>query len=77
MSIGYYITFLDDDDLFLENKISKQIDFLEKEQLDVCLCDMYFKQGDRFIKKIKLLCKWNNIKRIYTQGKLLHANDHV
>ena len=68
LSIGYYITFLDDDDLFLENKISKQIDFLEKEQLDVCLCDMYFKQGDRFIKKSNCYANGTTLKEFILKG---------
>lgn len=38
-SSGEYIAFLDDDDTFLPTKISKQVDFLEKEkQFDAVYC---------------------------------------
>ena len=39
---GGYIAFLDSDDLFLPEKMQRQVDFLEKHQeYDVCYCDIY------------------------------------
>lgn len=38
-SSGEYICFLDDDDVFLKNKVQKQVDYLEKnEQFDAVYC---------------------------------------
>lgn len=48
ISSGYYISFLDDDDTYLKSKISKQLDFLVKNQLDACACDMFFLQDNKF-----------------------------
>lgn len=38
---GKYIAFLDDDDSWEPEKIEKQVLALEKNQADVCYCDMY------------------------------------
>lgn len=40
-SNGEYIAFLDDDDYFAPDKLSKQIAFMEKFDYDATLCDMY------------------------------------
>lgn len=37
---GDYIAFLDADDLFLPSKVEEQVEFLEKNQFDVCYCDL-------------------------------------
>lgn len=42
LSTGFYVTFLDDDDTYDENKISKQVKHIEEEGLDVSVCDMHF-----------------------------------
>ncbi len=42
ISKGEYIAILDSDDLFLPEKIEKQVDFLENHpECDVCYCDIY------------------------------------
>ncbi|WP_031520868.1 glycosyltransferase family 2 protein [Siccibacter colletis] len=46
---GDYITFLDDDDIYLPNKIEKQIEHLVKENIDVSVCDMFFLKNEKFI----------------------------
>lgn len=48
ISSGQYITFLDDDDLYINNKVSLQMDFLYKNNLDICICDMFFQKDNRF-----------------------------
>lgn len=44
---GKYITFLDDDDIYLENKIQKQVAFMEENNLDYSVTDLdlYFDNG--------------------------------
>lgn len=42
LSSGEYITFLDDDDFYSPNKISEQVLHIEKNNLDVSVCDMFF-----------------------------------
>ncbi len=37
---GEYITFLDDDDLYLPDKVRKQVDFMEKGQYDYSITDL-------------------------------------
>jgi len=38
---GNYIAFLDDDDFFAKDKLQTQISFMEQNELDVSLCDMF------------------------------------
>lgn len=42
LASGFYITFLDDDDSYLPEKVSKQVQHIESSCLDVSVCDMYF-----------------------------------
>jgi glycosyltransferase involved in cell wall biosynthesis len=37
---GDYITFLDDDDLYLPSKVEKQLQFMLQNELDVCFTDL-------------------------------------
>lgn len=49
VSTGEYICYLDDDDIFLKNKIMKQVECLEEsKEMDACCCD-YFKEGKEYI----------------------------
>ena len=38
-SEGYFITFLDDDDVYLQGKIRSQVNFMEENDLDLCVMD--------------------------------------
>lgn len=44
-----FITFLDDDDEYLEDKIEKQINFMIYNELDLSLCGMYINKNGKFI----------------------------
>ncbi|MDO4618542.1 MAG: glycosyltransferase family 2 protein [Clostridia bacterium] len=47
-----YITFLDDDDVYLENKIERQLKFMEDGGLDYTITDlMLYNESDRLIDK--------------------------
>ena len=49
VSTGGYICYLDDDDIFLNNKIMKQVECLEAfKDMDACCCD-YSKEGKNYI----------------------------
>ena len=47
VATGEYITFLDDDDIYLESKISNQLKFMIENQLDYCVTDidLYYDDG--------------------------------
>lgn len=38
LSRGYYLAFLDSDDIWKDNKLEKQIDFMEKNKAGFCYC---------------------------------------
>lgn len=49
---GEYITFLDDDDLYLPNKIKNQIAYMIRNDLDYCITDLYlYNEKDKLIDK--------------------------
>ncbi|WP_347321052.1 glycosyltransferase family 2 protein [Rossellomorea sp. RS05] len=37
---GVYITFLDDDDIYLKDKVKKQVLFMQENKLDFCITDL-------------------------------------
>ncbi len=47
MAKGEYITFLDDDDIYLPNKVENQIKFMIENELDYCVTDLdlYYDNG--------------------------------
>lgn len=44
-----YVTFLDDDDIYLPNKLNNQIDFMEKENLDMSFGDLIIKDEKEIV----------------------------
>lgn len=49
---GRYITFLDDDDMYLPDKVKKQVDFMENGSYDYSVTDLYlFNENDKLINK--------------------------
>ncbi len=47
---GTYITFLDDDDRYLDKKIEKQVQFIQSENIEMCFGDIYIhNDADRLI----------------------------
>ncbi len=49
---GYYITFLDDDDVYLPDKIRKQVEFMEADECDYSITDLnLYNEDDKVIDK--------------------------
>lgn len=49
---GLYVTFLDDDDIYLPEKIEKQVLFMEKEGLDFSITDLcLYNENDKLVDK--------------------------
>ena len=56
---GEYVTFLDDDDIYLPNKVSRQVNFMIEKKLDYCLTDLhlYAENGVLFDRRIRSFIK--------------------
>jgi glycosyltransferase involved in cell wall biosynthesis len=52
ISNGDYIAFLDDDDIWEKEKIQKQVDYLEKNSLDLVFCNGYRFYNDNINDKV-------------------------
>lgn len=51
-SQGDYITFLDDDDVYLPDKIERQLVYIISERGDVCITDLFlFNENEKLIRK--------------------------
>lgn len=49
---GEYITFLDDDDIYLPSKIERQLRFMKENLLDYCITDLYlYNENDKLVDK--------------------------
>ena len=61
---GDYITFLDDDDIYLPDKVKQQVAFMEQKQLDYSITDLYlYNENGKLVDK-------------RTRGYLTTANEH-
>lgn len=52
-AVGKYITFLDDDDVFLPNKICKQYEAMERNEADYSLCDLKLINSDGSLNEVR------------------------
>lgn len=51
-SNGEYVTFLDDDDIYLPNKIEEQVSFMEQGDFDYSITDLYlYDESDKLVEK--------------------------
>lgn len=74
MAKGKYITFLDDDDIYLPNKIKKQLEFMEREKLDYSITDLdLFDKNEKLVnKRIRSYIKENSHQALLTYHLKYH-----
>lgn len=71
---GGYITFLDDDDIYLPNKIINQVEHMIEERSDYCITDLdLYAENDRLIeKRNRKYIKHNNQDDLLTYHLMHH-----
>lgn len=72
---GYYITFLDDDDIYLPDKIRKQAEFMETNQYDYSITDLLlYNEADKEIdKRIRSYIKETTVESL----RMYHLKYHM
>lgn len=72
---GYYITFLDDDDIYLPDKIRKQAEFMEANQYDYSITDLLlYNEADKEIdKRIRSYIKETTVESL----RMYHLKYHM
>ena len=72
---GYYITFLDDDDIYLPDKICKQAEFMETNQYDYSITDLLlYNEADKEIdKRIRSYIKETTVESL----RMYHLKYHM
>ena len=71
---GTYITFLDDDDEYLPDKVKKQAEFMERGEYDYCITDLIlYNENDREIdRRIRSYIKDTSIAKLRTYHLKYH-----
>ena len=71
---GKYITFLDDDDEYLTNKIENQVRFMQEKQLDYCVTDLalYYDNGKLAENKTRTYIKNTDAKSLFEYHLMYH-----
>lgn len=67
-STGEYITFLDDDDYYLSDKIKEQVNYIEATKSDVVLCHMQIVDSEGHIQNKKHIARCNNLADFIIRG---------
>lgn len=72
---GYYITFLDDDDIYLPDKIRKQVEFMDTNQYDYSITDLrLYNEDDKEIdKRIRFYIKETVVESL----RMYHLKYHM
>lgn len=72
---GDYITFLDDDDIYLPDKIRKQVEFMETNQCDYSITDLilYNKDDKKINRRIRSYIKETTVESL----RLYHLKYHM
>lgn len=72
---GDYVTFLDDDDIYLPDKIRKQIEFMETNQYDYSITDLrlYNKDGKEIDRRIRSYIKETTVEAL----RMYHLKYHI
>lgn len=71
---GEYITFLDDDDIYLPDKVRKQVEFMEAGQYDYSITDLllYNEGGKEIDKRIRSYIKETTVESLRTYHLMYH-----
>ena len=71
---GDYVAFLDDDDVFLPDKIEKQLDFMIENDLEMCYQDVkWFDENERLVEFRKLDYVKEFTKNEFLRQHILHS----
>ena len=72
---GEYVTFLDDDDIYLPDKIRKQVEFMETNQYDYSITDLhlYNEDGKEIDKRIRSYIKDTTVDAL----RMYHLKYHM
>lgn len=72
---GYYITFLDDDDIYLPDKIYRQVEFMEADQYDYSITDLklYNEDDKKIDERIRSYIKEISVESL----KMYHLKHHM
>ena len=72
---GYYITFLDDDDIYLPDKVRQQVEFMDAEECDYSITDLnlYNEDGKVIDRRIRSYIKDVSISAL----KVYHLKYHM
>lgn len=72
---GDYVTFLDDDDIYLPDKIRKQVEFMETNQYDYSITDLrlYNKDGKEIDRRIRSYIKETTVEAL----RMYHLKYHI
>lgn len=72
---GYYVTFLDDDDIYLPDKIRKQVEFMDTDKCDYSITDLilYNEDGKEIDKRIRSYIKDTSISAL----RMYHLKYHI
>ena len=72
---GDYVTFLDDDDIYLPDKIRKQVEFMETNQCDYSITDLrlYNKDGKEIDRRIRSYIKETTVEAL----RMYHLKYHI
>lgn len=73
-SSGKYITFLDDDDVYLPEKIGKQVEFMENGNLDYSITDLdlYNESGKLIRKRVRSYIKDTSYESLFKYHLMYH-----
>lgn len=71
---GDFITFLDDDDLYLPQKVERQVNFMMENQCDYCITDLdLYDENDRLIeRRIRSYICDSSVKSLFRYHMLHH-----
>ena len=68
LSQGEYISFLDDDDYYYQDKIKNQVDYIFLRNADICICNMDILKKDTLFKDSRSYAKVEDIQDFLING---------